>query len=72
MLLPHQRDKTLGGIDMRINFEYYGLLEFIDAEEFYKLNASIFDEAVGDDGEKYTIILVRNEDNSQTLVCGWI
>ena len=56
---------------MAIRFEEYGNLEFIEASEFYTLNAKPYDKAIGDDGEEYDIILVEDE-NGQRFVCGWI
>lgn len=55
---------------MEIRFEDFGVLEYIEAEEFYRINASLYGLARGDDGEMYDIILITKADGSQKWACG--
>lgn len=42
---------------MKMFFEEYGMLEWIEAEEFYANGWSIYGTATGEDGETYDILL---------------
>lgn len=42
---------------MKMFFEEYGMLEWLEPEEFYSGAWSIHGTAVGEDGEKYDILL---------------